>query len=162
MLHFFSISVEKNSGEASRIECFIFLKLREISSSLKPVLTYPILSPSSSNSCQNGKIWISSVTKWWKPSTRKIDQRARNLLGKKKKSSTSYDILSTSRRQSLYRSYTFILPDIILVWNIMICREIKIESVKTFKMPVVKQSSQIQYTLISITLPPPKMGSFTW
>lgn len=51
MLHLMSAAADNADGNASKMEFFVFLRQFIISSSFKPVLTYPILSPSSSNSC---------------------------------------------------------------------------------------------------------------
>lgn len=137
MLHLWSFSVEICNGEASNTECSTLLRLRTISSSLNPVLTHPILSPSSSNSYREGETWIIRLLGWdatWNRLLFRFDLNESWFIFhlllwvdcfqvyREREVCTSYDILSTSRRQSWYRSWTSMPPNNTLVWNIIICK----------------------------------------
>lgn len=65
ILHFLSISEAKCNDKSSNIASLVLLRQLAISSSLSPVLTCPILSPSSSNSCISYQVKIHNDFKIW-------------------------------------------------------------------------------------------------
>lgn len=122
ILHFLSISEAKCNDKSVDTASLVLPRQRVISSSFNPVLTYPILSLSSSKSCSH--MMIESQEQKYQYQASFNNPPPPQLL-----QHTSYDMLSVSSLRSLYRSSPSDLPPISkLLWSITICSQMHIIS----------------------------------
>lgn len=135
MLQVFSFLVRKLEEKLSRIASLNFLRQRPISSFFNPVLTCPILSPSSSNSC---------------PQQTGVSRKEKTLNRSGKQwlwvvNQTSYVISSISSLQSLYRSID-LLPLKTPFWCIKICKHIFVLLDSTTPCFITEKIQGIKFT----------------